>query len=269
MDASKRVAAACERVRIRRAQSVHSMAGNGSRGAWDILLTMRTDRIATLLGQTQLFGGLSDEMLERVAERCVDRRYKKGNIIFRRGDQGDRLYVIAEGSIKVFLNSDDGDEMMLRSLEPTEVLGELALADGGARSASAEALEDTVLVSLDRDTWLDLQEKHAELRQAMLEALVGVVRRLTEHTADLVFLDLQGRVAKVLIQLIEERGTETDEGMVLDLPMTQSDLASMVGGSRQSVNQSLSAFQRRGYLDVRGREVVVLDMAGLRHRAGL
>lgn len=230
---------------------------------------MRADRISALLGQTQLFGGLSDDMLLKVAERCVDRRYNKGNIIFRRGDLGDRLYVIAEGSIKVYLNSDEGDEMILRTLETPEVLGELALADGGPRSASAEASEESVLVSLDRDTWLELQEQHAELRQAMLEALVGVVRRLTDHTADLVFLDLQGRVAKVLVQLVDERGTETDEGVELDLTLTQSDLASMVGGSRQSVNQSLSAFQRRGYVELRGREIVVKDMAGLRRRAGL
>lgn len=230
---------------------------------------MRTDKIATLLGQTQLFGGLSDEMLMKVAERCVDRRYNKGHVVFRRGDPGDRLYVIAEGMIKVFLTSDDGDEMMLRTLEPSDVLGELALADGGARSASTEAVEDSVLVSLDRDTWLDLQDRHPELRQAMLEALVGVVRRLTEHTADLVFLDLQGRVAKILIQLVEERGKETPDGIDLELPLTQSDLASMVGGSRQSVNQSLSAFQRRGYVELKGRDIVVKDLPGLRRRAGL
>lgn len=230
---------------------------------------MRADKIADLLGQTQLFGGLSDDMLLRVADRCIDRRYNKGHVIFRRGDTGDRLYVVAEGAIKVFLTSDDGDELMLKTLGPPDVVGELALADGGARSASAEAIEDTVLVSLDRETWLDLQDHHEELRQAMLSALVGVVRRLTEHTADLVFLDLQGRVAKVLLQLAEERGKETAEGIDLEFTLTQSDLASMVGGSRQSVNQSLSAFQRRGYVELRGRDIVVTDLPGLRRRAGL
>ena len=230
---------------------------------------MRSDLIANLLGQTQLFGGLSDEMLARVAERCLARRYNKGNIVFRRGDAGDRLYVIAEGAVKVVLTSDDGDEMLLRTMEKPEVLGELALADGGPRSAGVEVVEDSLLGSLDRETWLDLQEANPELRQAMLDALVGVVRRLTEHTADLVFLDLQGRVAKVLVQLADERGREVPEGVELDLPLTQSDLAAMVGGSRQSVNQSLAAFQKRGYVELKGREIVVKDPAGLRRRAGL
>ena len=134
---------------------------------------MRSDLIANLLGQTQLFGGLSDEMLARVAERCLARRYNKGNIVFRRGDAGDRLYVIAEGAVKVVLTSDDGDEMLLRTMEKPEVLGELALADGGPRSAGVEVVEDSLLVSLDRETWLDLQEANPELRQAMLDALVA------------------------------------------------------------------------------------------------
>lgn len=106
------------------------------------------------------------------------------------------------------------------------------------------------------------------MADALLLSLGGVLRRLTEQTADLVFLDLHGRVAKLLVGMAGEEDSSGDGEVALDLELTQSDLASMVGGSRQSVNQILRSFARRGYVEMQGRRIVVKNLPGLRHRAG-
>ncbi len=179
------------------------------------------------------------------------------------------MFVISEGLVKVFVTSEEGEDMVLVTLRSPETFGELALIDGGLRSASAEALEPTSAVTLSRNTLLELLQSHPALAQALLASLGGLVRRLTEQAADLVFLDLHGRVAKLLLSLAEERGRHEDQLVLLDLQVTQGDLAAMVGGSRQSVNHILHAFQRRGYLDIEGRRIALKDLPALARRAGL
>ena len=171
--------------------------------------------------------------------------------------------------VKVFVTSERGDEMVLTTLHPPEVFGELALIDGGPRSASAEALEPAAALVLTRPTLLELLAQHPPLTDSLLRSLGAVLRRLTEQTSDLVFLDLHGRVAKLLLNLASEQENEEGEIVDLDLHMTQSDLAGMVGGSRQSVNQILQYFQGRGYIELDGRRVKLLRPDLLRRRAGL
>lgn len=159
--------------------------------------------------------------------------------------------------------------MLLVTLGPPEIFGELALLDGGLRSASAEALEDTSLLVVTRPTFLEVLRSSPSLTEALLRTLGGLVRRLTEQTADLVFLDLYGRVAKLLVTFAQAHGETQGDEIVLDLQLTQTDIASMVGGSRQSVNQILRAFERRGYLEMHGRRIVLKRPDQLRRRAGM
>lgn len=229
---------------------------------------MKTDQAVALLRQTELFRETAGEILERVSERAVERTFKKGQLIFHQGDRGDALYVVAEGLVKIFVTSEQGDEMVLVTLGRQDTFGELAIVDGGARSASAEVLERTRLLVLTRQTLFDLLREHPPLTDALLRTLGAWLRRLTEQTADLVFLDLHGRVAKLLVGLAEERGRHEEGRIVLDLNVTQTDLAAMVGGSRQSVNQILRAFEKRDYLSIEGRRIVILNADVLRRRAG-
>jgi len=230
---------------------------------------MRTDQAVSLLSRTQLFGDLDHDTLARLGDRAVERTYRRGQLVCHEGDTGDALFVVVEGLIKVFVTSEDGEEMVLVTLRPPETFGELALIDGRARSASAEALEHSSVLALTRPTLIDLMASNPALVESLLRSLGAVVRRLTEQAADLVFLDLHGRVAKLLLGLAQERGETTEAGTVLDLHMTQSDLAGMVGGSRQSVNQILRTFARRGYLELHGRQVVLKQPELLRRRASL
>jgi len=229
---------------------------------------MAVDHIA-VLRETRLFGGLDLASLDQLARSVTERSYRKGHIIVNQGDPGDSLFVVAEGLIKVFVTSETGDEMVLVALRRPDVFGEVAVLDEGPRSASAEALEPTAVLILARSKLLELIQKRPELTEVLLRSLGGLVRRLTEQAADLVFLDLHGRIAKLLLNLADERGAADDGGIVLDLHMTQSDVAAMVGGSRQSVNQILHHFQRRGYVELDGRAIVMKDLDALRRRAGL
>lgn len=226
---------------------------------------MDREKTADLLADTKLFGELDRKTLIALAEKCVERRYRKGQMVFYQGDRGDALYIIVEGLVKVVVTSEDGDEMVLVTLEPPDVLGEIAVVDGGSRSASAEIVANSTLLSLTRDTFLDLLHGHKEMTESLLRSLGGALRRLTEQTADLVFLDLHGRVAKLLLHL----GGQSTERTALDLQLTQTDLASMVGGSRQSVNQILRSFERQGYVAMEGRRIVIKNAERLMKRAGL
>jgi CRP/FNR family cyclic AMP-dependent transcriptional regulator len=230
---------------------------------------MRTEAAVALLRRTRLFAELREDTLRALADRSVERSYPRHGRLFYQGDPGSGLYVLASGLVKVVVTSEDGEEMVLVTLGPGDAFGELSIVDGGPRSASAEALEPTVALVITREVLLDLATRDSGLTEALLRTLGALLRRLTEQASDLVFLDLPGRMAKLLAVLAAERGSETPEGIELDAALTQTDLAGMVGASRQSVNQILQGFARRGYLQVRGRRIVIHRLDLLRRRAGL
>jgi CRP-like cAMP-binding protein len=224
---------------------------------------------SSLLARTRLFGGLDPAALSSLGERAIERTYKKGQLLVYQGDPGDSVFVVESGLIKVMVTSEEGEEMVLVTLRPYDTLGELSLVDGGPRSASAEALEPTRVLVITRAVLLELLERHPSLMDALLRSLGSLVRRLTEQAADLVFLDIHERMAKLLLTLADERGEKAGAEILLDLNLTQADLAAMVGGSRQSVNQTLRSFESRGYLQIEGRVIRLRKPSELRRRAGL
>lgn len=230
---------------------------------------MSPTNVSELLARTEIFRHLDESVLTQLGDSADKRSYKKGAVIFTEGDPGETLLVLVDGLVKVYVMSEDGDEMVLTTLRSPEVFGELALLDGGARSASAEALERTTVLSVARGSLLSLLHERPTLADSLLHSLGAVIRRLTEQASDLVFLDLHGRVAKLLLTLAAERGEKHGQDTVLDLQVTQTDLAGMVGGSRQSVNQILHSLQARGYIELRGRTVVIKHPEQLRRRAGI
>ncbi len=228
---------------------------------------MNVEHAASLLGRASLFAGLDQSELRELGACTRRRGYRKGEHIFHQGDPGDAVFVLTEGRVKVVFASEEGDEMIIATLQPPDSFGELALIDGGPRSASIQTLEPTTVLTLTRATLLDLMSRHPEVTDVVLRSLGRLVRGMIAQAGDLVFLDLHGRVAKLLVRLIEQPADHPSERLSLDLGMTQSDLAAMVGGSRQSVNQILRLFERRGYLRLEGHRLVVKDLEALRRRA--
>ncbi len=224
------------------------------------------------LARTTIFGSLNEAALQRVADESVEASYRPGAVVFAQGDVGDCLYVVTSGRLKLQVRTRGLDTLMLTTLRAPDTFGELAVIDRGPRSATVVALEPSTLLAVARSTVLALLSDRPEVTEALLRGLGATVRRLTEQAADLALLDLTGRVAKLLVTLGDQQlAPEADDaaGQVLELRLTQTDMAQMVGGTRQSVNQILSGFAARGLIEVRGRTIVLRRPADLRRRAGL
>ena len=222
-----------------------------------------------LLRGTEVFATFDPATVAQLAQRMVRRTFRRGEALFHQGDPGDSLYVLVEGSVAVVVSSENGDRMVLTTLVPPDVLGEIALLDGGPRSASAEAVEETVALVLSRAAFQELMREHPPFVDQLLRSLGALVRRLSEQASDFVFLDLPGRVAKALLRLAEDAVRGSLDGVPVEVNVTQQRLAEMVGGSRQSVNQILHAFAGRDIVELHGRRVLICRPDQLRRRAGL
>jgi CRP/FNR family transcriptional regulator, cyclic AMP receptor protein len=220
-------------------------------------------RKVVLLRACPLFAQLPDADCERLAGRSALRHYRRGQVVFYEGDPGDCLLVVADGRFKVLARSAEGDDLLLAVVGPPESIGALAIADSGPRSATVEALTKAVVLRVERADIMRLMATETTVANALIQMLAVVVRRLTGTAADLVFLDLPRRLAKLLIDQCGLTGRD-----VVDLPWTQADMASSIGASRQSVNAALRDFQRRGWITTEGPVLHVRNVNALERFAG-
>jgi CRP/FNR family cyclic AMP-dependent transcriptional regulator len=220
------------------------------------------------LERVQLFAGLDRTALERLATGLRTRRFRRNEVLFHQGDPGDSLFIVTSGAVKITLPSEEGDEAILATVRPGAFFGELALLDGAPRSATAVAMEPTETLVLPRDRFRLLIDTEPATRDALLAALAGELRRLTDHVEELHFLDMTGRMAARLLRLAQGTGVADADGSVrLDGPYTQGDLASMIGATRQSVNKLLGQFVDDGLIRIDPDAIVILDLAGLERTA--
>jgi CRP/FNR family cyclic AMP-dependent transcriptional regulator len=211
-----------------------------------------------------MFAGLEPEVRQRVVAAAVPRQYRKGQLLFVENDPGESLILLRRGAVAVFRTAPTGERAVLNVVRPPDVLGEVSLLDAGARSLSAEAIEDCTALALSRAAFLELVHSNPRILDAVMRSLGGLIRRLTEQNADHVFLDLPGRVAKTLVRLAGD-----SQAPMITIELNQSQLAEMAGGSRQSVNQAIGSFASRGWLRTEGRRIVITDLSALRRRAGM
>jgi CRP/FNR family transcriptional regulator, cyclic AMP receptor protein len=221
-----------------------------------------TTEVTDVLRQTDLLRSVPVEDLQAVAAAARWRTFRRGQVVFTAGDPGDTLMVVISGRIKVVVRSADGGELTLTIIQAGGVFGELSIADGGPRSADAEALEDCELLLVSRDPIQEICKRVPSAGQALTDSIAATLRRLTEATSDLVFLDLPRRLAKVLLS--QPRAADG----VIRPGLRQEELAHQVGGTRQSVNAALRGFERRGWIEVRGRAVTVKQPEALGQFAG-
>jgi CRP/FNR family cyclic AMP-dependent transcriptional regulator len=212
----------------------------------------------------EIFAGLEPEVRQRVIAAAVPRTYRKGQLLFVENDPGESLIVLRRGAVAVFRTSSTGERAVLNVVRPPDTIGEVSLLDAGARSLSAEAIEDCTALALSRGAFIELVHSNPRILDAVMRSLGALIRRLTDLNADHVFLDLPGRVAKTLVRLAGD-----SQAPMVTIELNQSQLAEMAGGSRQSVNQAIGSFANRGWLRTEGRRIVVTDLAALRKRAGM
>jgi CRP-like cAMP-binding protein len=214
-----------------------------------------------------LFAILDEEAAGALMESMTPVHLERGDIIFREGDAGDRLYVIAEGKIKLGLTSVDGRENLLAILGPGEMFGELSLFDPGPRTATATAVAESQMIGLGHDDLTIFLAGRPAVAANMLAALARRLRRTNESLADLVFTDVPGRVAKALLDLSNRFGRPAEDGILVAHDLTQEELAQLVGASRETVNKALADFASRGWIKLEARAVVLLDVERVKRRA--
>jgi CRP/FNR family transcriptional regulator, cyclic AMP receptor protein len=218
----------------------------------------------------RLFRDLDDRSIALVAAALRPRRFRRGETVFHAGDPGDALFIVAAGQVKIVLPSDEGSEpAILTTIGPGGFFGELAMLDGAPRSATAVALDAVATQVLRRDAFDAVIDAEPALRRALLAALAGEIRRITTQVEDLHFLDLPGRLALRILRMAGDAdGGSTDVRSLtgehrLPWPYTQSELAGMIGGSRQSVNRLLADLVGQGLLEFEGNMLVIPDAGRL------
>ena len=221
--------------------------------------------VSTLLG-VPFLAVLPPAELEALARQAHPRHYRAGTTIFHREDPGSTLHVIRKGRVKLTLASPEGREVTVGLLGPGEFFGELALLDGGPRSASVVALEPVETLTIDRGPFLGTLESHPEVSGALLAVLGERLRNTDELLQDILFLDLPARLAKRLLDLAEDHGRRVAEGLRIDVRLNQSELAGIVGSTRESVNRCLNAFASRGLLALDRDAITILKPDELRRR---
>src|SRR6266516_3162542 len=198
---------------------------------------MEADNEFSYLKHVYLFSSLSDYEIRDLISVAKKRTFRSGEVIFHRDDPGQVLYIIREGKVKICLISPDGQEISLVVFGKGEYFGDLALLDGLPRSADAIALEKVECYTLQRSDFQKAIMKNPKIAIQVLEVLSKRIRSTDQMVEDLIFLDVYGRVAKKLLELSDAHGMKVENGTRIDVRLTQQELASMVGSSRESVNK--------------------------------
>ncbi|MDZ7727892.1 MAG: Crp/Fnr family transcriptional regulator [Dehalococcoidia bacterium] len=217
---------------------------------------------AEQLKRVPLLARLASEDVRALAGRGRLRRFKSGETIVREGEPGDALYVILEGAARVVMSSPTGEEATVAHLGPGECIGEFAVLDGLPRSATAIATLNVSSVYVTREQFRIWLTERPEASFALLEELSLRLRRANQGLADQLFLGLAQRLARRLVTLATTQGTPATNGG-LRIRITQAELASMLGVTRESVNKELQGFASRGWLSTSRGAVTVYDLQAL------
>ncbi len=201
---------------------------------------------------SKLAGGELDALLALTKTRSLAARQE----VFHKGDEGDQVFVILRGRLKVLSTSEDGGEVVFGIVDPGEVVGELALLSGERRTATLTAIEPCELLVIERRDFLS---GHPEVAAKLLEVLAERLRRVDELVEDTLFLKLPSRLAKKLLSLSRSYGEKTAGGIRVNIKLSQQELGELVGASRESVNRELRRWVEQGVLSVDGGYVTIHD----------
>jgi CRP/FNR family cyclic AMP-dependent transcriptional regulator len=216
--------------------------------------------VTTLLSNAELFADLDLATIQSLSTQTREHSLRRGDVIFAEGDEPGEVFLVASGRIAIANKSIDGRESVVALMESGDLFGEMGLFDGLGRSAEARALETSLVVSIPYEPIRALYEERPELLWRVVRLLAGRLRNMDEALADAVFLDVTGRTAKRLLELAGDK-----EEFVL--PITQEELAGMVGASRERVNKAIAAFIKLGWIQQIDRRYVITNRRQLEIRA--
>ena len=218
------------------------------------------------LAKVPLFANLEPETIRRLAGKLRRRMFLRGAVVVWQGDPGATLYLIESGQVKVVISSARGQEAVLKLLGPGDFFGDIALFDGSPRTADVVTIEDSWLLLLEREALVEVVEDSPRLALGLLAAVAGRVRDDVELLQSAAFLDGPGRLARVLLKLADALDPPTSAPVVISQRLTQTDLAGLVGASRESVNKWLKVYEDDGAIERRGSAITIMRPDALRRR---
>jgi CRP-like cAMP-binding protein len=219
--------------------------------------------VREILAEHILLRHLPDADLDRLAGFARTRACRPNEPVFVKGDPAAGMMAVVDGRVRIVTYSAEGKEIVLNVINPGEVFGEIALIDGGERTADAVAMEPTELLILERRDFLPYLERNPELCIKLLIMVCERIRATSEQIEDFSFLDLKARLAKRLVALTESHGVPADEGTRIGMRLSQRELAAMMGTSREAVNKQLRAWQGDGMIVLRRGSITVVDQERL------
>ena len=214
----------------------------------------------TFLSSMDLFSGVQQDLLEPIVEQSTVQSLQRGDMLFSEGDQANDLYIVLEGRVAIANRSFDGRESVVALMESGDLFGEMPLFRPDGRSADARVLENSSVVVIPYVPVKSLYEEHPEMLWKIVDMLAERLKVMDVALADSMFLDVTGRTAKRLLELA---GADEE----FELPVTQEELAGMIGASRERVNKSLASFIKLGWLAQKGEKYVILDRKQLEIRS--
>ena len=212
-----------------------------------------------ILRRSALFARLDDSDSDAILAHATVARYAEGNQIFAKGDPGNSMMAVLKGRVMISTPSLDGRQVVLTVFRDGDVFGEIALLDGKERTADATAMTECELLVVPRRSLLSLLERRPDLCVSLMVVLCERLRRTNEQVEDLAFLDLEARIAKVLIRLSEEIGDEASVAKPVAVKISQRALGELVGGSRESVNKHLQDWKRSGIIAIEKGAIMIHD----------
>lgn len=223
-----------------------------------------SDAKRAALLSSPLFEAMQPAEIDTVLQMATERRVRRGQTIFQKGDAGSSLMAVLRGRVRITAVSAEGKEVTLNVIDAGEVFGEVALLDGMPRSADAVAIEESLLLVLERRLLLPFLTSKPDLLLRLLAVMCKRLRRTSVALEELALFELPMRLARVLGQLAEDYGRPLAMGIRIDFKLSQRDLATLVAASRESVNKQLRAWKRDGMVDHVSGYIVLLQPAALR-----
>jgi CRP-like cAMP-binding protein len=228
---------------------------------------MANDNTAAGVTGGGFLGRLDADELTSLRAAGRSKTYRRGSTLLHEGDTSDRVIIVTGGRTKVSYFTEDGREVMLAVRGPGDLLGELSAFDGEPHSATAEAMEEVTTLTLSRTAFATWLEEHPRVALSLLDLLSRRLRDADLKRVEFTAYDTVGRIARRLIELAERFGEKTEDGTRISLPLSQEELASWAGCSREAASKALQALRKRGLIETRRRAVTVLDPEGLARRA--
>ena len=216
------------------------------------------------LRKIPLLADISADSTQRILKCLELREIRRRQVVYLPGDPGDAVYFVNGGRLKVSKVTRDGKELTLAYRVPGEIFGELCLVEGGPREEMAEAMENALISVVDRAVFEQILVKEGAMGARLVKVVARRRRDVENKIEQLIFKDVNAKLAELLLRLGDEYGTEDSRGTLVSLKITHQEMANLIGSTRETVSLTLSQFKKRGFIHSEGRKVIIADRDGLK-----